>query len=247
MSNEVNSVSKPEADGGGLRQLFLEGLPTMVAIVTAIVQPITQMTCVEGKCRSWEFPDWTPVVVAAVASFLLAFYRVRIVRRAALFECMICVPLLMLMIFCGAAAGNNVVNYSKQGITGELGRLNRKLETLEDERNILEQKLQKTEELVGTLRRAVDLPQASEAKPRSSVPSLLGMLRAFMAGEVYAQEPRAQPGDRRREQLNVQQLQEALKKYEGEQRRLDQELEKIRQEREKGRETPPPQPLFKKW
>jgi hypothetical protein len=234
----------------GLRRMFFDGLPTMAALVTMIAQPFAQDTL----RSTLQLPDWLPIIVAIAVSGLLAMYKMKVVRRAGRNDCVICVPILMLVIFSAYAGGNNFVYYLKEGYTrpatSSLGSTE-ELTALKQERDILQKQLENAEELIETLRGTLRMPESTEGKQQSS-PSLsmhsaVAALKGFIAAEAHAQGSTPESRDRRREDtLGREQLQGRLKKYDEEQRELNRRREEVKQEREKN-QTTQPKPLIKSW
>jgi hypothetical protein len=246
--SESRLVGDESSTDGGLGRLFFDGLPAMAGIVTVITQPFAQDSM---RAMFW-LPDWLPIVVAVTVSGLLAVYKVRFVRGSSPGECAICVPVLMLIIFSAYATGNNVVYYMKEGYSRAAtpsGASSEELTTLQRERDILHQQLQSAQELIATLRRALGLPEPSEATPHSSLPSLLGALPGIAAARAHAQEPSRSTPDRprgeapRADKLDVKRLEEALKRYEAQQQQLNRNLKAIQKEPAQ----PSPPPLIKSW
>jgi hypothetical protein len=230
--------------------MFFDGLPTMAALVTMIAQPFAQDTL----RNTLQLPDWLPIIVAVVVSGLLAMYKMKVVRRAGRNDCVICVPILMLVIFSAYAGGNNVVYYLKEGYTRPVisGRgSTEELTALKQERDILQKQLDNAEELIGTLRGTLHLPESTEGKQHSSLSlsmrSAAAALKRFIAPEAHAQGSTPEPRDRfRGDALGREQVQGRLKKYDEEQRELNRKREEVKQEREKYQMTRP-QPLIKSW
>jgi hypothetical protein len=233
----------------GLRRMFFDGLPTMAALVTMIAQPFAQDTL----RNTLRLPDWLPIIVAIAVSGLLAIYKMKVVRRADANDCMICVPILMLVIFSAYAGGNNVVYYLKQGYTGpatsSLGP-SEDLTLLKQDRDLLQKQLQSAQELIENLRETLNMPESSEGKQSSlsfSIPSALAAFRGFIASEAYAQGPNSEPRGRERgDTSGRERIQEQLKKYEEEQRELNRRRGQVKQERERY-PTIQPKPLIKSW
>ena len=224
----------------GLRLVFFEELTSMTVIVTVITQPFAQ----ESMRAMFGLPAWLPIIIALGVSGLLAvyrMYRMRIVHRSTPWECAICVPLLACVIFSGYATGNNVIFYTMEGYTKDTKgpTAEARVAALASERDILKRQLESARGAIGALRHALGLP-ATEDKPSSSlsVPSrLLGFLAA---GPAYAQTGRTAL-----DAVKLRQLEEILKKHEAESRKLENQLDRIKQD-ERGRATSQ-QPLIKSW
>lgn len=228
---------KPSDAGFG--DVFSSGLPSMVGIVTLIAQPVVQAR------TSLAWPGWLPYAVAIVVSGLLAYYRIRVVRRSPPAESAVLMLLLTLVIFSAYVTGNNVVYYTKEGYSRPgvtTGPSSAELEALKAERELLKQKLQGAEELITALRQVVP-----GGKPESSLPSLLSMLGTLGVHEAWAQEPPAQPGGRRPEKPTPRQLQDMLKRYDAQQRALDQKLKETQKEQERIQTQQQTPPLLKSW
>ena len=235
MSDEIIKPSD-----GGFGDVFSSGLPSMVGIVTLIAQPVVQAK------SSLQWPGWLPYAVAIVVSGLLAYYRLKVIRRSAPTESAVLMLLLTLVIFSAYVTGNNVVYYTKEGYArpgAAGGPSNAELEAVKTERELLKQKLQSAEELIRVLR---DVVPGAAGKPRSFLPSLLAMLETLGPDRAWAQEPPAQPGGRRPEKLTPQQVQDMLKKYDAQQRELDWKLKETLKEQEKTQMQQSP-PLLKSW
>jgi hypothetical protein len=98
------------------------------------------------------------------------------------------------------------------------------------------------------MRRALGLPPAAGNGSSSAIaPSrLLGWLAG---GVAHAQEPRPQPAPgsaRAPDAAKVRQLEEALRKYEADSRRLTNKLDQLKQQDDRSRSTSQ-QPLIKSW
>jgi hypothetical protein len=237
-----------DREGGqdGLGGLFFDGLPVMAAVVTVITQPFAQ----ESMRSMFLLPEWLPIVIAIVVSGLLALYKLGIVRRAAGRECAICAPLLMLVIFSAYATGNNIVYYAKEGYTRPEPAAKPTGEpppALVRERDLLKQQLQSAEELINALRKALNMPAPAEGKPQSAIPGPLAILQALAVPAANAQEPRKPaPGGTTSRPPDRQQLENLLRKYDAEQRKLDQKLDEVQRSRQQPRETEQ-RPLIKSW
>lgn len=247
MNHDPRAVGeRPGSNDDGLRTLFFDGLPTMIGIVTLISQPFAQdsLRAMFGSQR--EPPTWPPILVAALASLLLAVYRLRIVRRASAPQCAICVPVLALIIFASYATGNNAVFFAKQGYLH--AGAEQEMTALRQERDVLQEKLKTAEATLMTISQALGVPAPGGGTPQSAAPSRLGFLRRLGPEAAYAQAPRPQPGESRRpEKIDVQKLQDALRGYQKQQEVLDQRLKEIKQQQEKARETQQQPPLIKSW
>lgn len=246
-SHSSRSESQRYATGNGFGRIFFDGLPMMVAIVTVVSQPFVQDTTL----AMLGLPVWFPHILAIVVAALLAIYKMMwMVDRAPVTEVAILVPVLTLVIFSAYATGNNVVYYAKEGYTraDAAGQPSgEELAALRGERDVLNQQLQAARELIGTLRRAISPPGPSGAIPPSAPASMQTTLRGWLVADAHAQPPPPRPAAPQGERLKVQQLEEALKKYEQQQRELDQKLEKIREGREKTRAPQEQRPLLKSW
>jgi hypothetical protein len=249
MSDQANPsiplLAKAQAPDGdvGVGRVFFDGLPAMAGVVTMIAQPFAQ----ESLHKSLGLPDWFPVVVAIVVSGLLAAYKMFVVRHSGPRECAICVPILMLIIFSAYATGNNVVYYAKEGYTkaGSTAPTPEDVAAVKQERDILQQQLKSANELIDSLRQALNVPEGGPSKPRAWLPTFLGGLMRWGPADVYAQTPRQPAEARPPERVTVQQLREKLRQYEVQQQQLSKQLETVKRE-EKTVEAPQ-QRLIKSW
>jgi hypothetical protein len=252
----MSDANLGDADrGDSLTSLFLSDLPSMAAIVTVVSQPFAQ----ESLRQATGLPEWMPVAVALMVSGLLAIYKILIVRRSRARDCAICVPIMMLVVFATYATGNNVVYYAKEGFTRPMST--EQVSALQRERDILEEQLRNAEQTLSTLRRALDLPAAPEAKPRSALPAPSGWAR-LLGPDVAEAQTRGgtrppQPVDRERAadrsrpaerapSVDRQRLMEQLRKYDLEQRELEARRQSVRPDTGT-RESPPSPPLIKSW
>ena len=229
----------------GLRLVFFEGLASMTAIVTVITQPFAQ----ESMRATFELPGWLPIITALGVSGLLAVYRMlRIGRQSTPWERAICVPLLACVIFSGYATGNNVIFYTMEGYTKDAKgpTAEARMAALTAERDNLKQQLEGAHGAIGALRRTLGLP-ASENKPSSSLSVPSRVLGFFGAGQAYAQAPGPgkETGRAAPDAAKLRQLEEVLKKFEADSRKLTDQLDRIKQD-ERGRATSQ-QPLIKSW
>lgn len=223
-----------------LMHVFLSDLPGMAGIVTVITQPFAQ----ESLRAVLRLPEWIPVVVALGISGLLAFYKVLIVRRSGARECAICVPIVMLVVFAAYATGNNLVYYAKEGLTQPMPA--EQVGALKRERDLLEQQLRNAEQTITTFRRALNLPEAPASKPSSAVPPASAWARLFGVPRAEAQDRRPAPrAGGRSQSVDLQRLQQELRKFDMEQQQLKEKLESIKPEVSKPREQQ--QPLIKSW
>jgi hypothetical protein len=230
-------------DRDSLTQVFLGDLPGMAGIVTVITQPFAQ----ESLRTALRLPDWIPFVIALGISALLAFYRLLIVRRSGRRECVICVPVVMLVVFAAYATGNNLVYYAKEGLTAPMST--DQVAALKHERDLLEQQLRNAEDVIAKMRRALDLPGAPDTKPSSALPRTSAWARLFGVGSAEAQDRRPEPRSPRArpETTERQRLQQELRKYDIEQRQLKERLETVKPDISRPREQQQQQPLIKSW
>ena len=246
-AGEVGRGEGAERRGGGedsLRRVFFEGLASLTAIVTVITQPFAQ----ESMRAMFGLPAWLPIIIALGVSGLLAVYRMRIVRQSTLWECAICVPLLACVIFSGYATGNNVIFYTMEGYTKDAKgpTAESRVAALAAERDNLKQQLESAHGAIGALRRTLGLPP-SENKPSSSLSVPSRVVGFFTAGPAYAQAPGPgkETGRAAPDAAKLRQLEEVLKKFEADSRKLTDQLDRIKQN-ERGRATSQ-QPLIKSW
>ena len=229
-------AGRPRSGDDGLRRVFFEGLTSMIAIVTFITQPFAQ----ESMRAMFGLPAWLPIIIALGVSALLAVYRLLTIQTSDLRQFAICVPLLACVIFSGYASGNNVIFYTMEGYTKDKGpTAEGRLSALTAERDILKQQLDGAKGVIGTLRQTLGLPPA-EDKPSSSrsVPSR--WLGFFGVAPAHAQTGRVTP-----DAAKLRQLEEVLKKFEADSRKLTNQLEKVKQD-DRGAAASP-KPLIKSW
>jgi len=254
MSLEADNADAPSSrpsrdEDQSLTSTFFDGLPLMAAIVTMIAQPFAQ----DSLHKTLGLPGWLPFVVAMIVSGLLAVYKVAILRRSAQRDCLVCIPLLMLIIFSAYATGNNVVYYAKEGYTkSDTGTaMSDEITALRKERDNLQEQLANANGVISTLQQTLNPSGTNPGKPRTALPSILGLL--MLPREASAQGGPSRPtdlaaptGTHQPVPLDAEQrrrLQEALRQYETRQQALDQKLEQIK------RESPPSgtQRLIKSW
>lgn len=234
-------------DESSLTALLFDGLPALVLIVTAVTQPFAQRTTQDLL----GLRPWVPILVALAASTLVAVHRLAVVRRLALAECAICLPLLTLTVFSAYTTGNNAVFFVKEGYTlagTDVAGLRDQLAALGRERDVLQDKLRAAEETMRRLIGAVDPTQGRHQPPARS---LFGRLGGLVVGQAEAQPAPARPGEPPREgpdtrAVDVERIRELLQQYQAEQRKLDRQLNEIHLERQKSR-SPQQQPLIKSW
>lgn len=231
-------------DDPSILGIFFDGLPTMAGIVTVTAQPFAQASLQEVL----SVPIWLPYVIAAAVSGLLAVYKVMIVRESGRRECLVCVPLVMLMIFSGYLTGNNLVYYAKEGYTRPSApTTGPEVAALTQERDILEQQFKSAQDVIDTLRGRAPSPGPG-GTPRSSLPAPLALPRWLTVGEAQAQPPPspAAPDLRPVERgLDMRKVNEKLSQYDIKQRELGKKLEELK--RQEKRSAPEQKSLIKSW
>jgi hypothetical protein len=168
---------------------------------------------------------------------------------------------MMLVVFAAYATGNNVVYYAKEGFSNPMS--SDQVSALKRERDILEEQLRNAQQAVATLRQALDLPPTTPDSRRGAVapPDPSAWSRFFGVSIAEAQNRgsgggRSRSDDRDRdrtadrdrttdrESADRQRLKEELRRFDQNQRELEERRQSVKPEtRTKDKD----QPLLKSW
>jgi hypothetical protein len=200
---------------------MLSDMPVLAGVVTALAQPSAQLRHTIGH------PDWTPLLVAAVASLLIAVYHVQYRRNTQGREAWLLTPLVTLILFSAAVGANNLVDAARQG-----GGRTTQAAAAADQADVLRKQLQLAQEQLDNERklnetllkelgvappaRPPEAPRKSSARAWPALRALADWLIPDAAGETEAE---------RRKRVDA-----ALKKYQEEQQKLKEKEEQLKQE-----------------
>lgn len=227
--------------------LMLSDTPVLAGVIMALAQPFAELRETIG------LPPWTPLLVAALASLLMATYHVQYRRKTHGPEAWLVTPLVAMILFSGAIGANNVIDAARKGSGGraeQAGGAAQELKQLQAEYQLLRDQLDSERRLNEVLRSAVEAgarPKLGGVAPlRDAAPSLvLRRMRDFLLAPAHAQttdEATATQDPR---------VAEALRAYELEQARLQERRAKLRQQEEQQIEqqvqSRDQAPLWKSW
>ena len=233
--------------------LMIKEAPLLAGVVTVVAQPFGQLRAHYGDI----LPDWTPLLVAATVSALIAFHYVKFVRKLPTPQAIYIVPLVMLIIFSGSIGANNLVDAASRGSTATeaSGGSSEREAALRTQLKRAEEQLRLEQDKGRLLRQALELDPQGTA-PAASTPGAMGMLPDFFIASAHAQptaEPRrprepgrsTSPSPTSRDPELLKRLQELDQKTQ----QLQSERDKIKEEEEarKQRQSPAQRSLWKTW
>jgi hypothetical protein len=215
--------------------LMLSDTPVVAGVIMALAQPFAQLRATIG------LPEWTPLLVAAIASLLIAFYHVLYRRSSQGREAWLLVPLITLILFSAAVGANNLVDAARQGGSRaeQAAPDGEQVKVLLEQLQLVQAQLDSERAYRKALEEVMGGPAAptSRSAPKKSsmgLPDALAGLAGWLVPDAAAQTP---------EQLR--RVQEARQRYEEEQRRLKEEEERLKQEAR--RQDTQKAPLWKTW
>jgi hypothetical protein len=216
--------------------LMLSDTPVLAGVIMALAQPFAQVRETLG------LPQWTPLLVAAIASLLVALYHVLYRRSSTGREAWLLAPLITLILFSAAVGANNLVDAARQGASRpeQAAPDAQQVKVLREQLQVVQAQLDSERALRQTLQEAMGVPAspADRPAPQKSSTDLRGLL-ARMADWLIP-DAAAQTAEQRRR------VQEALKRYEEEQRKLKEQEERLKQEAQR-QEQQQSAPLWKTW
>lgn len=227
--------------------LMLSDTPVLAGVIMALAQPFAELHETTG------LPPWTPLLVAALASLLVAVYHVQYRRKTHGPEAWLVTPLVAMILFSGAIGANNVVDAARKGSGSRVEQASaavQELKQLQAEYQLLRSQLDSERRLNEVLRSAVGAgakPKLSGVAPlRDAAPSLaLRRMRDFLFAPAHAQTT-----DEATATLDPR-VTEALRVYELEQAKLQEQRTKLRQQEEQKAEQQDQSrdqaPLWKTW
>jgi hypothetical protein len=216
---------------------MLSDTPVLAGVIMALAQPFAQLRGTIG------LPEWTPLVVAAVASLLIAVYHVQYRRRTQRREAWLLTPLVTLILFSAAVGANNLVDAARQG-GGKVDQA----AAVEDQVAVLRKKLQLAQEQLDNERKlketllkelGIPSPPADTGTPGKSSAHGWPALSAFASWLIP--EAAAETEAERRKRVEA-----ALKKYQEQQQKLKEKEEQLKQEAQR-QEQQKSTPLWKSW
>lgn len=180
-----------EQKAGIVDVLMLKEAPLLAGIVTLVTQPFAQLR----THYSSTLPDWSPLLIAAIISTLLAFYYIRTVRRTPREESLILIPLVILILFSGSLGANNVVKAAAQGTATsdaapsvESNKLRERLQSLEAQLELEIAEGRVLRKALGLQASLADKPVAPGAKPTGAVSrGPADTLLALFVNDAFAQ------------------------------------------------------------
>ncbi len=229
------NMSTPSPAQSRMTDLFmLADVPWMATVVMAAAQPFGQLR------ESAGLPSYTPLLVALIASMLIALYWVRVAQHVSAGAALLVVPVVTMSLFSASIGANNVIGAATAG--------DPRVQNFQHQTELLQQQLelerQKTAIFVppGNAR----APSSFGFEPSAHVqPSPRGIFSWFISS-AYAREPSPPPSPPRSnapELVNGDQ-QEKLRAVEAKQK----ELERKRQDLVKQQQQPGGgAPLWKSW
>jgi hypothetical protein len=217
--------------------LMLSDTPVLAGVIMALAQPFAQLRETIG------FPQWTPLLVAAAASLLIAVYHVQYRRRSRGREAWLLTPLITLILFSAAVGANNLVDAARQGgaKAGQAAAVTDQAELLRETLRLAQEQLENERRLRETLLKELGVSPPAEDAGAPHKGSTLTWPALTALANWLIQNAAAETEAERRKRVEA-----ALKKYQEEQQKLKAKEEQLKQE------TPPREqqksaPLWKTW
>lgn len=212
------------------------GLSSEVTIMAGIVTAVSQ-----GFAQVSNILEVRPFFVAITISVLLASYYIRLVHSATIGRCVVLVPVVSAIIFAMSLSTNNLLAAAVKGTQTESSVAGEQIRIKN-----LEEQLGKLKQINQLLRDLAGLPpEEASTKPSAAASSLMNKLGIALkeahAAETTVPLKRPTPAEQNK-------ILDRLRAYELEQKRLQDEAKKLKQQTTV---QPKPEqqqvPLWRKW
>jgi hypothetical protein len=221
--------------------LMLTDAPWVATVIMGISQPFAQLRETIG------LPVYMPLVVAVVASLLVAAYWVNVEQRAKPAQSLLIIPVVAMMLFSASIGANNVVKAAAAGkqSTSDTTSAAQRADSLQQQNDLLQQQLdieKKKTALLGAPKGSQGMNTSSLDGTAAEHTAFLSRISAWLSATAYAQ-----PAGSQQNQHLTSEQRKKLEELDKEQKALEEKQQELKAREQRGESGATPAPLWKSF